>query len=273
MNIRKGRWISLWVCAGLLGVGAMAQADPDSGTRDAFISSRKSPVKPKVARRTPNSNGQASAERPLGVGYTLFTMNKAGNPVRVSPERDFHTGDALRLVVESNADGYLYVFNRDGSGPAKMIFPSPALISGANRIRAHVPYQIPSTHEDPERQWFKFLSEVPTREELCLIVTSEPISGIPIGSQLVAYGETYGRVSWSATNEVWDVIQTALNRPARETKTFLVGTRQNPNETNAITREIGLAPNDPAPSKVKFNADQANRMLVERIQLQSAGKR
>lgn len=273
MNLRNGRWISALLCAGLLGVGAVAQSDPDSGTRDAFISSRKAPAKARAARRANRVNPESAANRPLGVGYTLFTMNKAGNPVRVSPERDFHTGDALRLVVESNADGYLYVFNRDGNGPAKMIFPSPALISGANRIRAHVPYQIPSAHEEPERQWFKFLSETPTREELCLIVTSEPISGIPIGSQLVAYGETYGRVSWSATDEVWDVIQTALNRPSRETKTYLVGTRQNPNETNAVTREIGLGPADPAPSKVKFNADLANRMLVERIQLQSAGKR
>lgn len=273
MNLRKGRWISVWLCAGLLGVGAVAQSDPDSGTRDAFISSRKAPAKARSARRANRVNPESAANRPLGVGYTLFTMNKAGNSVRVDPDREFHTGDALRLVIESNADGYLYVFNRDGKGPAKMIFPSPALISGANRIRAHIPYQIPSAHEEPERQWFKFLSETATKEELCLVVTAEPIPGIPIGSQLVAYGETYGRVSWSATNDVWDIIQTALNRPTRETKTYLVGTRQNPNEINAVTREIGLGPADPAPSKVKFNADMANRMLVERVQLQSAGKR
>ncbi len=275
MKVRNGRWFTLCLCAGLLGVGAVAQGDPDAGTRDAFISTRRAPVKQRANAHRANArpNGVTPAGQSLGVGYTVYTMNKAGTPVRVSPNQEFHTGDALRFLVESNSDGYLYVFNRDGENPAKMIYPSPVLQAGSNRIRAHVPYQLPSAHEDAERQWFRFLSETPTREELCFVVTTEPLPGIPVGRQLVAYGETYQKASWTAPTDVWNVIQTALNRPARETNELFIGTQQKASEMVAVSREIGLAPSDPPPSKVKYNAEAANRMLVSRVELRSAGKR
>jgi hypothetical protein len=53
----------------------------------------------------------------------------------------YRIGDPLKIVVQSNVDGYLYCFVRQGDGSTVPLFPSRA--SGGARIDAHVPLQIP----------------------------------------------------------------------------------------------------------------------------------
>ena len=46
-----------------------------------------------------------------------------GNAVRVEPSREFHNGDRIRISLEPNLDGYMYVFHSENDGPPEMLDP------------------------------------------------------------------------------------------------------------------------------------------------------
>src|SRR5262249_30494619 len=52
-----------------------------------------------------------SEERPLGLRYALVQVTN-GVESEVSPSATFHSGDMVRVKVEGNRDGYLYVIAR-----------------------------------------------------------------------------------------------------------------------------------------------------------------
>ena len=98
-----------------------------------------------------------AAAQPIGLGYTIFMRDVNGRAVRVDPTREFHNGDRIRISLEPNVDGYLYVFHTEGDGPPEMIYPDARLEGGENWIEAHVPIDVPSTLETDERlRWFQF---------------------------------------------------------------------------------------------------------------------
>lgn len=155
------------------------------------------PPAPSVARRkdtiqrrnrppvaSDNSIPQAAssdndAEPTVGLGYTVFLKDPSHRFVRVNPEQSFRAGDSIRILVESNIDGYIYVFHKTDDGPTKMLFPDWDAHQGDNRIWAHYPQFVP----DPDL--FEFaLSGPPAAERLTIVVSRHPIAGLPIGTGL-----------------------------------------------------------------------------------------
>src|SRR3982750_2771356 len=55
----------------------------------------------------------AASNTPIGLGYSFFMRDQGGQAVRVDPAREFHAGDRIRLSLETNVDGYLYVFHTE----------------------------------------------------------------------------------------------------------------------------------------------------------------
>src|SRR5262249_52444085 len=107
--------------------------------------------------------------------------------LRVSLSQEFHAGDAVRLMIESNISGYLYVFHTENDGAAKMLFPDARLQGGGNSIRAHVPYEVPARkEEDPKFRWLYFNDKVAI-ERFYLLVTREPLTDVPTGKTLEAH--------------------------------------------------------------------------------------
>src|SRR3981189_2241074 len=62
-------------------------------------------TKPKVVTKPAKINTQR-----IGLGLTLFSRDSNGLAVRVDPNRIFHRGDRVRVLLETNSDGYLYIF-------------------------------------------------------------------------------------------------------------------------------------------------------------------
>ena len=50
------------------------------------------------------------------MGLTLFMRDSNGLAVRTDPSHQFHKGDHVRFLFETNADGFLYVFNTTTAG-------------------------------------------------------------------------------------------------------------------------------------------------------------
>src|SRR5216110_778305 len=74
----------------------------------------------------------------IALGYTIFMRDVNGRAVRVDPGREFHNGDRIRISLEPNVDGYVYVFHTEGDGQPEMIFPDARLEGGENWVEAHV---------------------------------------------------------------------------------------------------------------------------------------
>ena len=102
----------------------------------------------------------------LGLRYTM--LKKTGDEaVEVDAETVFHAGDRIRIAVEANDDGYLYVVNQGSSGTWKLLFPSPEIKNGDNHVQKRVRYEIPSGYT------FTF-DEQAGAEKLFIVLSRQP---------------------------------------------------------------------------------------------------
>jgi hypothetical protein len=232
----------------------------DDEVRDAFLVSRQAKNSARANRRPP--------ARRIGVGYTLYQRNANGDPARVPVTKEFREGDAVRLVIESNVDGYLYIFHTENDGPAKMLFPDARLNDGDNRIKAHTPYQAPSSREpDPKFRWFYFYDKAAT-ERLYLFVTRSPLKGVPAGERLLAYCQANsGACPWRPAAPAWNQLAAKADAPARVSQSEEFGQLLASVEREALERDLGLPADAPAPSVVRISKSPQAQSLVTMITL------
>lgn len=151
-------------------------------TPAAAITSRPVPTVQPVAAAQPLASEPPTGERsmpiirasysnlPLGLRYTLQKKTSEG-PVDVSADTEFHSGDRIRLNVEVNDSGYLYIISKGTSGAWTPLFPSPELENGDNRVQKGQIYSVPPGHV------FTF-SGKPGVERLFVIFSRQPVDEI-----------------------------------------------------------------------------------------------
>jgi hypothetical protein len=199
----KANWLCLLAGCGLAATAWAQQTDGKLTARELFYSAVDTPApaahkadkpapKPKPARHkgAPAIEETASGQRPassaatqpvsvmntayrpqgprpaLGLRYTI--LKKSGDqPVEVGSGTVFHAGDRIRLAVEANDGGYLYVVNQGSSGTWKLLFPSPEIKDGDNHIQKRVRYEIPSGYT------FTF-DEQSGEEKLFIVLSRQP---------------------------------------------------------------------------------------------------
>src|ERR1700752_2679897 len=284
MRLRVLLFAMVCACAVAIGTAAPAPQDQDD-VRGAFLTSRPKNKAPesastsKPSRRRPkttiqNDPGKAPEKKPnnptgpgpsskpsepvrpvnsarIGLGMTLFTRDSNGLAVRVDPEHVFRKGDRVRVLLETNSDGYLYIFNTTDDGPATLIYPDVDLDEAGNYLQAHVPFEIPSSSSTEERlRWFAF-DEVAGTEHLFFVFTREPLSGVPIDDDLIAFcRESKERCPIKPSSEVWAAVEKHRQEPLRTDKTKQYGKAETAGEQDATARGFGLAKDDPQPSLV-----------------------
>ena len=290
------------VCLCTTAIGIAAPAIQDEDVRGAFLTSRKK-EKPatsgsarKPSRRRPKqtavnpgntgkpaekqtqkpaSSGPTASTEPskpvnvprMGLGLTLFMRDSNGLAVRTDPEHVFQKGDRVRVLLETNADGYLYIFNTTNNGPAAMIYPHADLDEGGNYIQAHVPFEIPSSTAGEERlRWFAF-DEVAGSEHLFFVFTREPLKEIPLEDELISFcRDSKDKCPIRPSTEAWEALQAQMQEPLKTDKTQSYGKTETPVEQQATTRGLGLAKDDPQPSLVMM-ASTARSTLVTALEL------
>ena len=285
--------------AGLASMVVLAQQDDD--VRGAFMTTRPKPTgkvtgenssAPKPSHRRPkpvavvkNDDKKKPAPKPtpapsstlnsarLGLGLTLFMRDSNGLAIRTDPAHEFQKGDHVRFLIETNADGYLYVFNTTDGGQPVMIYPDPQLDEAGNYFQAHVPFELPSSTAAEERlRWLTF-DEKPGAEKLYFVFTREPLSAVPIEDDLITFCRDNSRqCPWNPGTEVWARIQQEMNGPVKVAK-GTQGGRQTSGEQRAVVRGIGLNRNDPEPSLIMLTASTSKNVLVAVVDLvhKSAG--
>ena len=283
------------LACGLLIVNAQG---PDDDVRGAFISTRPKTTntnatrKPRPPRNT-NSNasknantGQTTAVNaninvtvstnnaasgpasPIGLGYTLFMRDPSGRAVRVEPGHEFHSGDRVRISLEPNVDGFLYVFHTEGAGQPEMIYPDPRLNEGDNWIEAHVPMEVPSSDQPDERyHWFVFDNN-PATERLYVVVTRKPLPSVPTGADLVKYcSDNKDKCPWRPFSEIWVQLQDATKAQVKVVSSNTSGQSQTEKEKVATTRGLGLDQSAPQPAVIRMTATTNASVLVTVLEL------
>ena len=91
-----------------------------------------------------------STERRVGVKYRITLRTPDCDIREVDSSYTFHSGDKVRLQVESNVDGYLYVLQKGSTGKDKVLFPDAKINAGDNKIARGILYSIPAN------QWYAF---------------------------------------------------------------------------------------------------------------------
>jgi hypothetical protein len=237
---------------------------------------KSTPAKPPVpSDGRPPSEAKPGGDAPpkmrtpkIGLGLTLFTRDSNGLAVRVDPTRVFRTGDRVRALLETNVDGYLYIFNTTDGGKPVMIYPNPELDEGGNYIQSHVPFEIPASVADQERlRWLTF-DKYPGAERLFFVFTRDPLPAVPTEDELISYCRVNEKqCPLQPAAELWAQIQTELSAPMQVAKTGTYGQSQTAGEQAASTRGLGLSKDDPEPSVVMMAASANSRMLVAMLEL------
>ena len=136
------------------------------------------PQEPKSSSSTPSKPGGNMMEVaytpsdavPLGIRYSL--LQRVGtSSLEVDADTVFHSGDRIRLRVDVNTSGYLYIISRGSSGNWKPLFPSSEIAGGDNRVQKGIQYEIPSGYV------FTF-DEQPGSEKLFLVFSRQPVSDL-----------------------------------------------------------------------------------------------
>jgi hypothetical protein len=187
-----------------------------------------------------------------------------GGAMRVDPMQEFHAGDRIRLSLESNTDGYLYIFHTENDGTPEMLYPDVRLEKGANRIQAHVPYEIP-WNEPGVENWFKFDAN-PANERLYVVLTRQPLPAIPVGDSLVSYcGQN--QCPWRPPVSAWAQLKVQGQAKVGIVKSSSYGQKQTSLERESTTRGLGLDQAAPEPSVIRMNVSSNAPILVTAVDL------
>ena len=244
--------------------------NPNSSTSSTPTNTNVSPTANANTKDYPNQNSSilSGPAEAIGLGYTLFMRDPNGRSVRVEPGREFRNGDRVRISLEPNVDGFLYVFHTEGNGPAEMIYPDPRLGGGENWIDAHVPMEVPSSEETDERlRWFTFYGN-PGVERLYVVVTRKPLPLVPTGSDLVDFcAANKDKCPWHPLSEVWVHVQGATKAEVKVVASHTFGQPQTDKEQVATTRGLGLDQSAPPPSVIRMNVATNAPVLVTVLDL------
>ena len=214
---------------------------------------------------TAKSDSKAVNVPRLGLGLTLFSRDSNGLAVRVDPGRVFQKGDRVRILLETNSDGYLYIFNQTDDGAPVMIYPNAELDEGGNYLQAHVPFEIPAADAAEERlRWFAFHENTGT-EKVIFVFTREPLKDVPIEDDLLAFCRN-GKCPWPVATGVWDLVAAQMTETLKTDRNDRFGGAQTTAEKDASTRGLGLAKDDPQPSLIMM-ASSRKPTLVATLEL------
>lgn len=218
--------------------------------------------------KTSTGTVKSYANQPIGLGYSIFMRDSVGMPYRVDPERSFKSGDAIRIALETNVDGYLYVFHTENDGPPQMIFPDARLSSGKNWVNAHVTNEIPSRREAAENlRWFVFDNN-PAVERLYIVVSREPLPQVPTGAQLVNLcKQSPGSCPLRLSDANWVQVKAGLNARTNTSRMREYGQKEDASERDSVERGLGLSQAAPPPAVVRLNVDGTGKILVTAIDL------
>jgi hypothetical protein len=141
-------------------------AKPKPAAPQTRTSSKRRPdTRPQESSTPANQGTVLPVAAHLGLRYNIVQVDPAsGHSESVDSKKVFHQGDCIALRVESNAPGYLYVFDQGSSGRWQALLPSPEMPEESNLVKARGVMQVPAGY------CFKF-DNTPGVEKLFVVLS------------------------------------------------------------------------------------------------------
>ncbi|HEX6183523.1 MAG TPA: DUF4384 domain-containing protein [Pyrinomonadaceae bacterium] len=206
----------------------------------------------------------AEAVRPMALGYTVLMKDGVGRLSVVDATHEFKTGDSIAIALETNADGYLYMFNAsDGRNP-ELLFPNAQLDGGANSLQAHARATFPADLSYD----FRF-TDPAAKEHLFVVLSREPLAGVPTGAALVEFcGASVEDCAWKPPASLWERIKGGAKvRGVIEAKNMQLAQASQPVMPQMLQRGLKVKKEDPKPAVVRVNNSPDADILVTEIVL------
>jgi hypothetical protein len=172
----------------LLAAPARAQRRDRQTARDLFYAEAGLIVAPEQKGKGRFSAARKSAIAvTLGLKYRVWKLAE-GKTVDVDPGGPFQQGDQVRLGIEINDTGYLYIVHRRPSGTWRRLFPTPDIEHGNHFVHSGVTYPIPPIEgltlafPSGADRVFVVLSRAPVKELESLVRPLQPegtVSALP----------------------------------------------------------------------------------------------
>ncbi|MEX2264238.1 MAG: DUF4384 domain-containing protein [Bryobacteraceae bacterium] len=154
--------------AGILAFPCLAQESAKSLFRDPTSGVVIQSSGPKKGGRGSGTKPTAAAAKPAsapavtGLMYWIELRGETGQLLRVNANRQFKTGERIRLHVTSNVDCALTIMQSQNNGPIEMLFPARA--GADNRVRRFQERVFPS-----ETGFFRFNSQTGNMRLLLMV--------------------------------------------------------------------------------------------------------
>jgi hypothetical protein len=204
-------------------------------------------TKTEPAQTIPKPEPEAASG--LGIGYTLFKKNTDGEFVRVGLKEVFKSGDAVRLLVETNLDGYLYIFSREEGQSPMLLYPNSQVQNGKNFIPAHQAFWLP---EEGEIE-FESNKNGLAQETLTLVFSEKLLPNFSPSNSLEGTP-----VDLNQFNEV------ARATEVQQDGNLKIGLRLTAEEG---TRKVRIRKTAPSPAYILVNRNSSESRIVANIQL------
>ena len=105
---------------------------------------------------------------PLGLRYSL--VKQVGSSEReVDADTVFRSGERIKLHLQASDNAYLYLVLKGSSGRWRVLFPSPEIDGGDNRVEPETTYVVPNN----PKAWFAFDDQV-GEEQLFILLSRQP---------------------------------------------------------------------------------------------------
>lgn len=127
---------------------AAVKTVPDPGATQTKKSESVRPPAQTSAAKPPAAAKAAEEQAPyLGLRYSLMQIMPNGSMQETDPDRVFRSGDRIKLKVQSNDSGFLYIVHQGSSGAWEVLFPSAEFKQGSNELVANQSVMIPAGDE------------------------------------------------------------------------------------------------------------------------------
>jgi hypothetical protein len=208
--------------------------------------------------------------RPLALGYTILMKDDTGRLFVTDPAREFKTGDRFAVALETNADGYLYLFSAENGKSPELLFPNAQIDGGANAVQAHARATFP-TGASADVEYFIDLTDPPVTEHLFIVFSRHPLADVPAGAALVKYcAKNLEDCAWKPTNAQWARILDGGKggRGITEAKSMQLAQTTVPTAMpGTLQRGLKVKKDDPKPAIVRVNNSPDADVLVTEIVL------
>ncbi|HEX7312618.1 MAG TPA: DUF4384 domain-containing protein [Pyrinomonadaceae bacterium] len=241
-----------------------AQGAPPTGKTPAQRTNTNTPT-PQEAMKDDGDEAtpviQTAVARRIALGYTLAMEDANGSPVVVDESREFKFGDNIRLLLEPDTNGYLYIFQTQDGVQPQMLYPHAALDDGWNGVGAHTRETIPA------RSWYTFGPPAGTLR-VYVIHSRKPLEGVPTGDELIAFcGGPRDECLWEPKPSEWERIKAAASTGAVEERNSLLAGGRMLLADEIFTRGLRLKKESPAPAVVRVNSSPSANALMTVITL------